>query len=105
MPDRCVVSITVFVAVDDVMRAIGCSRSQAYAYLREAAGRKHGDRGLLRVPALIWERYANARFGGPPKGDVSSRPLRSRHGRRPAAPVDLGSSVIPITRPRTKRRR
>src|SRR4051794_29403947 len=37
--------ITVFVGVADVMRAIGCSRSQAYVYLREAAGRTRGQRG------------------------------------------------------------
>src|SRR5713101_231296 len=50
-------SLTAFVRVKDVMRALGCSRSLAYELLRRAARRTPGTRGLLRVPVLIWERF------------------------------------------------
>src|SRR5229473_3793052 len=50
-------SLTAFVRVKDVMRALGCSRSLAYELLRRAAGRTSGTRGLLRVPVLVWERF------------------------------------------------
>jgi hypothetical protein len=106
MSDRRVVPITVFVGVDDVVRAIGCSRSTAYTFLREAAGRSPGERGLLRVSALVWEHYAGARFGVEVKDYVGAPRVRSRRpGGRMAAPDDLDASVIPITRPRTPRRK
>jgi hypothetical protein len=100
-----VVPITVFVGVDDVMRAIGCSRSQAYTYLREAAGRKRGDCGLLRVPAFVWERYADARFAVTPQDKLHAPRVRSKRYRGRAEPTDLDASMIPITRPRTRRRK
>src|SRR5215472_1833886 len=50
-------SLTAFVRVKDVMRALGCSRSLAYELLRRAAKRTPGSRGLLRVPVLVWERF------------------------------------------------
>jgi hypothetical protein len=50
-------SLTAFVRVKDVMRALGCSRSLAYELLRRAAKRTPGTGGLLRVPVLIWERF------------------------------------------------
>ena len=56
-------AITYWVAVSDVARALGCGRTTAYAHLRRAAGRRPGDRGLLRVPAPIWERYAAEHLG------------------------------------------
>ncbi|MCZ2109608.1 MAG: hypothetical protein LC118_08585 [Dehalococcoidia bacterium] len=37
-----------WVAVADVMHALGCGRSTAYDQLRRAAGRRPGERGLLR---------------------------------------------------------
>src|SRR5215472_16893184 len=50
-------SLTAFVRVKDVMRALGCSRSLAYELLRRAAKRAPGSQGLLRVPVLVWERF------------------------------------------------
>src|SRR5215469_5971275 len=50
-------TLTAFVRVKDVMRALGCSRSLAYELLRRAAKRTSGTRGLLRVPVLVWERF------------------------------------------------
>src|SRR5215472_12003835 len=50
-------SLTAFVRVKDVMRALGCSRSLAYEHLRRAAQRVPGSRGLLRVPGRVWEKY------------------------------------------------
>lgn len=55
--------ITFWLAVDDVIHALGCSRTKAYEHLRRAAGRRPGERGLLRVPAPVWERYAFEHFG------------------------------------------
>ena len=104
MPDPRVVPITVFVGVDDVVRAIGCSRSQAYTYLREATGRKSGERGLLRVSALVWERYVGARFCVTAPDNPNTQRIRSNRVRRPARLPDLDASIIPITRPRTLRR-
>ena len=49
--------ITQFVGAAEVMAALGCSRATAYEHLRRAAARKPGDRGLLRVPVEVWERY------------------------------------------------
>jgi hypothetical protein len=101
MRDPGVVPITVFVGVADVMRAIGCSRSQAYVYLREAAGRKRGQQGLLRVPVLVWERYASGRFSALPKESLDPPRIRSKRSGRPAARTEFDAAVIPITRPRT----
>lgn len=63
-------AITYWVAVSDVARALGCGRTTAYAHLRRAAGRRPGDRGLLRVPAPVWERYA-AEHLGPRSGNCA----------------------------------
>lgn len=51
-------TLTFWVAVSDVMEALACGRSTAYEHLRRAAGRRRGERGLLRVAAPVWERYA-----------------------------------------------
>src|SRR5258708_21045422 len=58
-----VVPLTIWVGVKDVMHALGCSRSTAYEHLRRASGRSSGRRGLLRVEANVWERYAKEVFG------------------------------------------
>lgn len=47
-----------WIAVKDVQRALGCSRSTAHEYLRAAAGRAVGTGELLRVPVDEWERWA-----------------------------------------------
>ncbi len=58
-----VVPLTIWVGVKDVIRALGCSKSCAYEHLRRASGRSSGRRGLLRVEANVWERYAKEAFG------------------------------------------
>ncbi len=50
--------ITMWVSATDVRRALGCSRALAYEHLRRASRRPPGERGLLRVPLDVWERYA-----------------------------------------------
>jgi hypothetical protein len=60
-----VLPITVFVSVDDVVAALGCSRSTAYEHLRRAARREAGARGLLRVPVAVWEDYLRETNGAP----------------------------------------
>jgi hypothetical protein len=47
-----------WVSADDVVTAVGCSRSKANAYVRAAAGRSVGTGELLRVPVETWEAWA-----------------------------------------------
>src|SRR6266849_3628210 len=112
-------SLTAFVRVKDVMRALGCSRSLAYELLRRAAQRTPGTRGLLRVPVLIWERFVLEvyRCGSTsvvePGGAGTSRMDDGRSVRRgaetrrlPSSSPEIGSETPPIrvTQPRGPRR-
>jgi len=58
--------LTRFVSARDVQEAIGCSRTLAYRHLAEAAlaaGRTEKQKhSMLRVPVLVWERYAERTF-------------------------------------------
>ena len=91
-----VFAITQFVTVADVQEALQCSRTTAYEHLRRAAGRKAGDRGMLRVAVRTWERYVAQAFS-----EQARRPGPARA--RPATTPEVGP--IPITRPRTKPKR
>jgi len=73
------ITITIYVTVKEVQRAIGCSRSAAYEHLRKAAGRDKGKRGMLRVPVDRWERYASETFGGKKAKKRSNETRTSRH--------------------------
>src|SRR5216684_2589735 len=112
-------SLTAFVRVKDVMRALGCSRSLAYELLRRAAGRTSGTRGLLRVPVLVWERFVLEvyRCGSTsvvePGGAGTSRTDNGRFAQRgaetrrlPSSSPETGSATPPIrvTQPRGPRR-
>ena len=92
-----VVQLTRFVDAEDVTRALGCSRSTAYEHLRRAARRQQGERGLLRVPVTVWERYAAERFV--PRVQAATAPVRRR-----GMTASADGAVIPITQPRTKPR-
>lgn len=102
-----VLPLTVWVAADDVQRALGCSRSLAYQHLARAAGRETGARGLLRVPIATWEAYAAATFGAandpppePPRFvQPSTGPLRlvASNGK------SKHSGPVRITQPRRRR--
>jgi hypothetical protein len=103
-----VLPLTQYVSADDVVRALGCSRSTAYRHLAAAANRPDDARGLLRVPLKVWESYAAATFGT--GADMKAArpdlaPLRARP-RRPA-PVRVAANTndapIPITRARARR--
>ena len=113
-------AITQWVSVKDVMRALSCPRSTAYLHLRRASGRKPGERGLLRVPLEIWERYAQEEFqcqgstnagrsGGRgsmmARGDGSGRrrTARTRTRRRASPSSEKCEEPIRVTRPGTKR--
>src|SRR5688572_10734326 len=65
------VRLTSWVSAADVQRALGCARSTAFMYLRQAAGRPPGERGLLRVPVETWEAYAKEMIGCPKTGSSS----------------------------------
>jgi hypothetical protein len=87
-----VVEIPVFVDVDDVRASMKCSRTMAYAHMRAALGRTAGERGQIRVPVYVWQRYVQARF------DPEARQCRSPAKRTPSI---LPDGPIQITRPRT----
>jgi len=52
------IGMTDWVAAQDVMRALDCSKTTANEYLRAAAGRSVGTGQLLRVPVDVWEAWA-----------------------------------------------
>ncbi len=104
----------------DVVQQLGCSRSTAYALLRQAAGRTQGDGRLLRVPVEQWQRFLQREIAC--DSSSTSSPTRKSGGRgsttptasasgspRPAAtivplkraPWDGAGRRIQITRPRT----
>src|SRR6266849_8373613 len=112
-------SLTAFVRVKDVMRALGCSRSLAYELLRRAARRTPGTRGLLRVPVLVWERFvlevyrcgssSAGEFGGvgtSKTGSATFAPPSAATRKRPNSSPEIGSETSPIrvTQPRGPRR-
>src|ERR1035438_5621541 len=118
-----VLPLTLFVGVDDVMRALDCSRSKAYALLREAAGRRLGGRGMRRVPAFVWETFIREKLqcqapldrglrdGDAPGTERSTSGASVTSGRR-SAPTERPprrssrsgnvTVLIPIVRPRTR---
>src|SRR5438128_588726 len=68
MPTFSVQDLTQFVDAQVVRGLVRCSRSMAYKHLRAAlheGGIAHEPGTQLRASALIWERYAQRRFGCP----------------------------------------
>lgn len=115
------VDITQFIDASDVQRALKCSRSKAYEHLRRAAGRGPNERGMLRVPARLWERYVKEIFEWHGSGSarvsgkssittemvgVGSRAPSAPTSRQPRLLVVESSErpKIPIPRPRTRPR-
>ena len=102
-------TLTAFVRVKDVMRALGCSRSLAYELLRRAAKRAPGSRGLLRVPVWAWERFVLEQYSA--RADTSKMIGAART--RPSGAISKSASLgrtaeapqIRITQPRTPARR
>src|SRR5687767_13333103 len=107
--------LTAFIRAKDVVKALGCSKSTAYAHLRRAAGRVDGDRTLLRVPLSLWEQYLRKAFpcdsssgeeigtaGSTKVAFASKGPRAVMTAKRPRSSPDSGSLMprIPITRPR-----
>ena len=90
MGDERVIPIPIFVDVEDVMRTMKCKRATAYVHMRRAVGRKPGQRGLLRVPVYLWQRYVDHLYCAPdlsapaPSGTqkASRPPLRVTHERK-----------------------
>jgi hypothetical protein len=80
--------MTAWVSAEDVVHAVGCSRSKANEYLRAASGRTVGTGRLLRVPVDVWEAWARENLMG-----------RLRHERRGAG------RTSPCTGPSMSRRR
>ena len=81
--------LTLFVSVDDVRRALDCSRSLAYEHLRRAAGRAPGERGLLRVSVARWECYIREVYPCDSSDDETNKAAPpapgSRNGTTPTA--------------------
>src|SRR5882762_2881188 len=55
-----------FVDATDVARMMKCSRSSAYEWLREAAGRERGTGRRLCIPLEQWLAWWEKRCAGPP---------------------------------------
>ncbi len=108
--------LTVFVGVEEVRRQLGCRESLAYEHLRAAAGRRPGERGLLRVSSVVWERYilhelnmSNSTIRTRPQpARFDDRPTRRAHtmpaAGGPGMPRIPTTNRISLTQPRTKRR-
>lgn len=90
MTEGLVIPIPVFIDVKDVMTSMKCSRTTAYAHMRQAIGRRPGERGQLRVPIYVWQRYVDAMF------DPGARRPEPQ---RPTTP-----SPLRITRPRSRKK-
>ncbi len=99
------IEMTVWVGVHDVERALGVGRSTAYELLRECAGRRHGDRGLLRVAVDDWEAFARRRLGGTGgrHGNAPEDPGAGSYSALPSASATGETSLVRITRPRIRR--
>lgn len=66
--------LTQWVSAKDVQKALSCSRTLAYEYLRRAARRPFGTRGLLRVPVDVWEAYARQTLMGRAEPEPKCKP-------------------------------
>jgi hypothetical protein len=49
--------LTVWIGPEHVVRSRGCAYTTACDLMRECLGRQPGERGLLRVPLPVWERF------------------------------------------------
>jgi hypothetical protein len=76
--------MTAWVRPRDVQSTLGCSRSQANAYLRAAAGRAAGSGHLLLVPVDVWEAWARDNLVDGRKSLGGSRERRA-HARTAAS--------------------
>lgn len=106
-----VVPLPVYVSAQDVQASLGCCRSLAYRYLRDAAGRgPEQDGRLLRVALEVWQAYAEKLFGsGAERRELApERPsARAREGApRLRLVVSAGESIPRLreTQPRRKER-
>lgn len=104
-------AITTWVTAEDVMRAVGCSRSTAYAYLAEARGDAERQSGLSRVSLERWEAFARRKFGEGAVQEAEAPKARRRAPvKAPARPglrlvVSNGTPLqVQPTQPRTRRR-
>ena len=84
-----VVPIPIFIDVRDVMESMKCGRAMAYEHMRRAIGRKPGERGQLRVPVYVWQRYIEITFdpqgSAAPAAEPAECPVRiTRPRKRPA---------------------
>jgi hypothetical protein len=70
--------MTAWVSTRDVVRAVSCSRAKAHEYVRAAAGRAIGTGRILRVPVDVWEAWVRDNL-------VEAAP-RERHGQAPQSP-------------------
>ena len=92
--------MTAWVSAEDVVHAVGCSRSKANEYLRAAAGRTVGTGQLLRVPVDVWEAWARDMLID-----------RLQHGRREtrrtsrrASSHPNGKTAVPVAPHQSRRR-
>ncbi len=90
MPPGKIIPIAPFLRVENVMESMQCSRAMAYSHMRRAIGRRPGERGQLRVPLPVWERYVARLF------DPDYKPSEK-------AATNTSVSPVPITRPRRRR--
>jgi hypothetical protein len=103
-----VLSITVWITAEDVMRVVQCARSTAYDYLHEAGAPRRG--GLVRVSVEAWEAYAARKFGGEPSKAErpASSPRATRQRPEPAGPglrLVVDNEAAPALRPTQPRTR
>ena len=112
--------MTAWVSTRDVMRAVSCSRAKAHEYVRAAAGRAIGTGRILRIPVDVWEAWARANLvdaprrerdgsapasrGAPPAHVLPASPSRRRRHLGPFPPPVSMLPLIPIVRPRKRRR-
>jgi hypothetical protein len=115
--------MTAWVSAEDVVNAVGCSRSKANEYLRAAAGRSVGTGRLLRVPVDVWEAWArdmlidgfgrrgrregrtSRHINPPPSGNSETPMARSPPRRRILGPWPRAESklaLIPLLAPRKR---
>jgi hypothetical protein len=110
--ERRYAGLTHFIGVKDVMQLVhDCCESQAYLYLREAAGRLPGERGQLRVTKEVWEQYvlrkfrmsASTRTRVEPPASLASGGSRSSPDKLDAkAPSSGSTTALRVTQPRFK---
>src|SRR6266540_1447409 len=99
-----VLPLTRFVSVADVLEAVGCSRSKAFALLRDCAVRyglrKPEQRGMLRVSLNVWERYTADVLGWNESSGGATRTAGPKVPGTPGTtnPVANAASALPASK-------